>query len=210
MFTDETNTEAELDNQAEEAATDAGDTSTDDSASASSSDPLDSMDDAQIRAFALGIGKPLDESLSGEDLLKEAKKYRAIHNRKERKDTTEPTSTDDVLRRSDFEKSREKEAKETLSDANDPVLSDIRENWTSIAEFYVPRNGRDTVQGILKDMRIARAAYREANPVQSDDPARTAAHTAGTSGRSPKAVEPQKKRLMPRRTSIDSWYGKKT
>lgn len=216
MFTDETKTtEAELDNEATEEESEDVETESSEEAPAddtsSSSDPLDTMDDAQLRAFALGIGRSPDQALSGEDLLADVKKHRAIHQRREKKDTDPtPTNNSEAFTKSDFESAREKEAKQSLAETEDPTLADIRENWTQIAEYYVPRSGRDTVAGILKDMRVARAAYREANP--GSDPEkeaiRNASQVAGTGGKTSKPAEPAKKRIIPQKKGIDNWYGK--
>lgn len=190
----------------------ADDTTPSDDSTTPNVDPLDSMDDAQLRAFALGIGRSPDDSLQGEELLADVKKHRSIHQRRTNKsgEPTTPDDSDDVLRKSDLERSKTKEARESIAESDDPVLSDIEANWTEIAEYYIPRNGKDTVGGILKDMRIARAAYREANPVSDPNEAvRTASQiNSSGNGKSPKATEPKKKTLMPKRQGINDWYKK--
>lgn len=201
-----TTTEQEQDTTAEETVTEETTTET-----APKADPLDALDDGQLRAFALAKDWKIDESLEGSDLLAKVKERRSISQRHGQQTQPKTDDAKDVVRTSDLEKVREQEAKESLEESDDPVMSDIRDNWSEIAAYYTPRNGRATAKSILKDMRIARAAYREANPLKEDtgaDAERDLSTVSGKGGTSPKPSTAQKKHVLVRSKSIDSWYPK--
>lgn len=68
--------------------------------------------------------------------------------------------------REDLYKMNEKQALETLAASESEMDKEIVENKDAILDYYKARNGRDSKDGIIKDLRTAYAAWRFENPKQ--------------------------------------------
>ncbi len=113
-------------------------------------------------------GDPLDD-IKDEAARAEAKKARAIARRQVKPEPAQPaTPSPEFLTKAEFYKSNEKKARVELE--KDPETKAILDK---AIPYYVARNGKDTVEGILEDMGDALALYRIKNPVvETDDSAR--------------------------------------
>lgn len=124
---------------------------------------------------------PLDDIEDVEEMRKEAKKLRAIANRKpkeEPKETPkeEPKETPkveegDYLKKSDFQLSNQKKAIRlaTISSENDSEKAqeqktDILDNWEEVRKYYSPRRGKDTPEDILEDIKDAYSVFNSRRP----------------------------------------------
>lgn len=139
---------------------------------------------------------PLD-NLSQEELLAEAKKFRSISQRKEKKPQTE-TKTVEVktnvqgqfMTRKEYERVNEKQAIELFREE----YPDLVENETDVFKLYVNRNGRDTSREILKDLRDAAVLWTAKNSKAAEETARIIGQTsvAKPSGSGSKPVKQEK------------------
>ena len=107
-------------------------------------------------------GDPLDELQDIEVVRAEAKKYRSIAQRLEKKPPAEakpvvkPEDTSQFLTKADFFKSNERKAiREITADA------EIKANWNEIIPFYTPRRGKETPEDIKEDILDAIRMHNE-------------------------------------------------
>jgi len=160
-------------------------------------------------------GDPLDEIDDVELALAEAKKYRAIARRLEKKEETPvptpevKTDTSQFVTKTDFYKSNERKAiREIIADA------EIKAVWNEIIPFYTPRRGKETPEDIKEDILDAITLYKARNPdaLATDDSVdqlmttpvvKTGGGTVDKTTVKPKAPPNFK---LP--TSPDSWYKK--
>ncbi len=127
---------------------------------------------APVETPELG-GDPLDE-ISDESARAEAKKWRAIARRQEKKEATpekKPEAakpvTSEFLTKADFYKSNERKAvREATADA------EIKANWDKISPFYVSRRGKETAEDIAEDIQDAITLFKARNvKTEKDDSA---------------------------------------
>lgn len=116
----------------------------------------------EITPTELG-GDPLDE-ISDESARAEAKKWRAIARRTEKKPDEKPATPvapapSEFLTKADFFKSNERKAvREITADA------DIKASWNEIVPFYTPRRGKETAEDIKEDIQDAITLWKARNP----------------------------------------------
>ena len=180
-------------------------------------DPLDDMSDGDLTRFATTFGITLKEGATRDENLLEIKKVRGIKQRRIKELT--PTSDDEgdeksFVKARDFEKSFEEQARESLEESSNPFDKAILDHWDEVASRYVNRSGRTSAKKILADIREAAAGYFHTANIQiSEDDARVAAANVGAitgigiptgQGR-----DKQKKRIIPKRRGMESWYTKK-
>lgn len=113
-------------------------------------------------------GDPLDEMKDDVEALRaEAKKYRSIAQRLEKKEVKPSidikpeakADTSQFLTKQDFFKSNERKAiREITADA------EIKANWNEIIPFYTPRRGKETPEDIKEDILDAITLYKARNP----------------------------------------------
>lgn len=109
------------------------------------------------------------------------------------------------LTRQEYLKMIEKEAIEKACEN-----PDIAENWDKIMEYYVPKHGRETVSGILKDIERAYKLFRLENPREEEKtlPA-VGAETKKPTGVTTPTEGRKKGGILPRPEPIENWYRKK-
>lgn len=116
------------------------------------------------------------------------------------------------VKKADFERVIQKSA---IAEASkDP---EVNEYWDEIMEYYVPRNGKDTVEDILRDVKRAHNAWRQDNPnkvkqEKKDDTDKKVKSTLSTDNAVNKGKEkaaPAKKKsiLLNKEEKIGDWYG---
>lgn len=184
-------------------------------------DPLDSIQDENaLKVIASQYGVSKDEIDSAEDregLLALTKKGRAMSTRKDRKKETpaeeptkEPKKDDNpYLTKEDFHKSNEKKALRIAKDSDNPELQAIVENWDDSIDFYVPRNGKETAEDILEDMKDAYAVFLRHNPPKEEEAnANDLTKQPKTRSQSPKHEGKERSRTIPKATSPQDWYKK--
>lgn len=166
-------------------------------------------------------GDPLDD-IQDPGARAEAKKYRAIARRAVKKpvvaapadapapavDTPKPAESE-FLTKADFYKSNERKAR-LLAEA-DP---EVKANFDKILPYYTPRNGKETPEDILEDLKDAITVFKSRNPiVETDDSKRdltvTAVVKTGGGGpvsqTAPKTAQPPNYKLP---TQPSDWYKK--
>lgn len=164
-------------------------------------------------------GDPLETISDPAELLKKAKGFRAAYQRLKDKVTKKavepaPVVEKPYVTKEDFYKANEKDAKETLATSESATDKEISENFDAIFSYYKDRSGRDTVKGILKDLRAAHAAWRFENPKKdtaADDAVRDltgAPIQKGGAAPTPTKVEEGTNRFKTPR-GPDEWYPKK-
>lgn len=163
-------------------------------------------------------GDPIDEMQDDVALRAEAKKWRAIARRTEKKPDEKPVvppvvvpPTSEFLTKADFFKSNERKAiREITADA------EIKANWNEIIPFYTPRRGKETPEDIKEDILDAITLYKARNPgaPAKDDSADqlTTTPVVKTGGgnidkTTPKLKDPPNFKLP---TKPSEWYGKKS
>lgn len=114
------------------------------------SDPLDAIDDLDA-------------------LREKAKGYRAGYQRVKGKLGEVKDAPTAPLTKEDLFRANEKTVKMNLPKSDNPIDKEIAENFDAVFEFYKERNGRDTTDGIIKDLRTAHAAWRFENPLKAND-----------------------------------------
>ncbi len=148
---------------------------------------------------------PLDLITDPKELAKEAKKYRAIANRKPGTTPPDeapavdtpvapavtpaaPATGEEFLSKRDFERSNERKAINsitTILDTDDEATRNLKKeidaNWDSIKVRYVPRHGRQTPEDIQEDILDAHATWRRKAPAPVADPQGDAARALTTS-----------------------------
>lgn len=172
-------------------------------------DPLDGMDDSALRGFALGKGWKVDEALEGDSLRAEVKKLRSITQRRgERSTPPQKTEGADVLKKSDVEKAQERLAISQIEGSTDDLSKEISDNWDDIMKVYTPRHGRTTKEDILEDIYDAHAVWKRKHKSTDTSKEATAelAQVHGRGGSSPSSTPSEKKRILPKRQSMDKWY----
>ena len=125
-----------------------------------------------------------------------------------KKPTPPPQDKGEFLTRSEYRKGIEKQAITAVCQD-----SDINDNWGKIMEYYVPRQGKNSVEGIMADVKRAHRLYRLDVPLPEGDGKKAAAGLAaekskpgGESKSSGKEVE--RKRILSKHTPVQEWYGK--
>lgn len=180
---DETKTEAELEQEGTENQEETQDTQND--------DPLD--------------------TLTPEEILAAAKKYRAMAHRKNSKgDTkveTRVETKEPYMTRKDFEKAREAEAREMLLDKYPDLPFD------KVLDFYSPRKGKETAKQILADLEDAVTLYEKHNPTKQASVETALKETRVDSPSGSLSKEPPKEGFKILKDSEDNlakkYYGKK-
>ena len=163
-------------------------------------------------------GDPINEMQDVEALRAEAKKFRSIAQRLEKKEVKPSTDikpeakadTSKFLTKQDFFKSNERKAiREITADA------EIKANWNEIIPFYTPRRGKETPEDIVEDIKDAITLYKARNPgapVRDDSADQlTTTPVVKTGGgaidkTTPKPKDPPNFRLP---TKPSEWYGTK-
>ncbi len=116
-------------------------------------------------------GDPLDD-IKDPAARAEAKKYRAIARREEKK-TDEPApeakASPEYVTKEDLYKANERKAIRIATTAN----PDVKANWDKILPFYAPRYGRETPEDIAEAINDAYVLYRTKNPVVEKDDSAT-------------------------------------
>lgn len=148
---------------------------------------------------------PLD-TMAQEDLLKEAKKLRAIASRKEKKEEkpVEKQPDSPFMTKKDFELSMEKKA---ILKAKEE--KEIADNFEEISKWYVNRNGRDTEETILKDIKIAHKSWKANKEDEVVDPTKdlTTNVISKPSGSHVKVDKKEEKNFWPVEKDLkDVWY----
>lgn len=132
-------------------------------------------------------GDPLDSIQDVDELRAEAKKHRAIAQRHKDKPPVETkpveetpkveVPTGDYLKKSDFERANQKKAilmatiiNESDSEDVQSMKAELVENWEEIRQYYTPRKGKDTPEGILEDIKDAHTLYSSKKVVTEDKP----------------------------------------
>jgi hypothetical protein len=158
-----------------------------------SKDPYDSMSEVELRA--------------------EAKKLRAIGNRKKPKESEEkvPPALTDVVRRSDFERANEAKARRLLEAKGDEVSKEILAHWDDLAPIYgkVASRGKNSEEDIVEDLYDSHAVWLRRRPAPKADTKEAEAEVAtisGTGGTSPEGTTPPKKRIIQSQRSMSDWY----
>lgn len=168
-------------------------------------------------------GDPLDE-ISDETARAEAKKWRSIARRMEKKEHVAPVAkpaaetpkpepkpeapAQEFLTKADFYKANERKAvREAIADA------EVKANWSEIITFYTPRRGKETPEDIAEDIRDAITIFNARNAQKSkDDSAKELSTTkvvkagGGAQGTTPKTTEPPNFKLP---IQPKDWYAKK-
>lgn len=144
-------------------------------------------------------GDPLDAISDVDQLREKARGYRAAYNRvkgdKVEKKEPPPPPSSKVLTQEDFYKVNEKRAKEILEVSGSDEDKEIIQNFDAVFDYYIPRSGKDTEKAIIKDLRVARAAWRYENPLKdttADDAKRNLTASSGTRGKSTAVNEVKK------------------
>jgi hypothetical protein len=133
-------------------------------------------------------GDPLDKIEDAEGLRAEAKKFRAIAQRKDKKPEVKPVVKEDkgdYLKKSDFELGNQKVAIKMATGKAElnpqkfgvetpeqlgKIQQDILENWDEIIKNYTPRRGKDTAEDILEDIKDAYVLFSVRRPNKEDKP----------------------------------------
>lgn len=161
---------------------------------------------------------PLDK-LSEEELRAEAKKYRAIAGRKDKKPEPKEVKKEEVpfLTKADFYRSNqvrgiELATTEDVSDTDDTKSkkAQIKDNLDIVKKYYVSRRGQDTPESVKKDLftALAAAIAEEEIKVEKPDPS-AEAQTIGAKGATVKSKPQVKEDTDPRFSKpkqIDEWY----
>lgn len=129
---------------------------------------------------------PLDNIEDVDEMRKEAKKLRAIANRKPKEEPEAPKEQpkeetpkeepkEDYLKKSDFQLTNQKKAIRlaTTSSENDSEKvqeqrADVLDNWEEVRKFYTPRRGKDTPEDILEDIKDAYSVFNSRRPQVED------------------------------------------
>lgn len=164
-----------------------------------------------------GTNDPLDSITDVEEIRREAKKYRGIASRKERKDVPDVKSDTPYVTRDEFYATNRKQAIESIEmiTDTDPLADtkrEISDNWDDIVKYYVSRNGQETAASILEDIYDAHLVWKR-RQVPGDDSARslqTMTVANPTGGRSEtKANANNIDKRFSKGTPPAQWYGKK-
>jgi hypothetical protein len=158
-------------------------------------------------------GDPLDEIKDVDAAIAEAKKYRAIANRKSQSKPEAPTPTpppaapqpaSDVVTKTDLNRINTKAAK-GIVDAT------IRDNWDAIID-YVPAKYRnaETPDEIAQGMKIAHKAWLEDNPPAPNNGTELQTSKVITPSAKPEPSGERKTQpiLRNRSSSMRDWYPK--
>lgn len=114
--------------------------------------------------------------------------------------------------KADFQKSIENAAiKEASKD------SEFDEHWDDIMSYYIPRQGKDSVENILVDLERAKKAWRIDNPKEvkeekKDDADKKAKAALSEEdeirkGKEKKPAEKKKSILLNKEEKMSNWYG---
>ena len=113
--------------------------------------------------------------------------------------------------KADFQKSIEQAAIKEAS--KDP---DIDEHWEDIMSYYIPRQGKDSIEDILTDLQRAKKAWRVDNPAKveekTDDTdkkvkAELSSEDSIKKGKEKKPAEKKKTILLDKAEKMTDWYG---
>jgi len=153
---------------------------------------------------------PLD-ALPPEQVLAEAKKFRAIATRKKPKEEVKREVPEDVVRRSDFERANEAKAKRRLAERSDPAAKEILENWDNLAPIYgkVASRGKNSDEDIIEDLFDAHAVWKLRQPapkVDTKEAEAEVASIAGAGGVAPRESTPKPDRIIKPSKSMNEWY----
>lgn len=92
---------------------------------------------------------------------------------------------------------------------------DINDNWDKIMEYYVAAHGKETIEDIVTDIERAHRLFRVDVPVKKDDDGdkkttmKIAVEETKPLGKSePLKGKEVRKRILPKRTPVQEWYGK--
>jgi hypothetical protein len=178
-----------------------------------------------------GDGDPLDKLLDKpEELLAEAKKFRSIKERLEKKPEIKPIvkDTSDYLKKSDFELANQKAAIKMATGKVDvspktfgveteqlgKIQQDILENWDEVIKNYAPRRGKDTAEDVLEDIKDAYVLFSIRRPNKEGKPdISELSQTKVIPGQaSPKEQKPPVKEPSSFKLPVQpsEWYPKKT
>ena len=175
------------------------------------SESTETLEPAATTKETLPGGDPLDE-ISDEVVRAEAKKWRAIARRTEKKVEPKPAEPiapqPEFLTKADFHKANERKAvREATADP------EVKANWSEIIPFYSPRRGKDTPEDIREDINDAITLYNARHAtVAKDDSAAVLATTTvvkvgggAISKETPKVPNPPNFKLP---TQPKDWYQK--
>ncbi len=157
-------------------------------------------------------GDPLDK-IENEVARAEAKKWRAIAKRIEKKEVTPATPVAEVkpaaqefLTKADFYKVNERTAIKEVT--KDP---EVKANWSAIVPFFVSRRGKETSEDIMEDIQDAITIFNARNvKTAKDDSARdlTTTPVVKSGGGTNKAPTPAPSNFkLP--AQPNTWYAKK-
>lgn len=159
---------------------------------------------------------PLDKIEDPDTLRGEAKKYRSIAKRHEKKapapaETQVPAQPTDTLTQRDLHRINTKKAKQLAQQSDKPEDKEITANWDDIVPFAsISVRGQDTEQDILEAMRDGHAAWKRNQPPPKPDNAGAELQrdTQAQRPSSPSAPSQERKTtpLMRKREGMDTWY----
>lgn len=160
---------------------------------------------------------PLDTLTDVEEIRREAKKYRGIAARKEKKEVPAQTADTPYLTRDEFYATNRKQAITLISQIsdNDPLAEtkrDLNDNWDDIVKYYVVRNGQETPENILEDIYDAHLVWKRRQPGGADDSARIlqgTVVTTPTGGRTETKTDTKSDSRFSKGTPPAKWYAKK-
>jgi len=125
-----------------------------------------------------------------------------------KKPTPPPQDKSEFITRSEYQKGIEKQAIKAA--CQDP---DVNDNWGKIMEYYVPRQGKTSVEGITADVKRAHRLYRLENPLSPEDEGKKAAAALAAEKSKPggeaksSGKKSERKRILSKPTSVQEWYG---
>ncbi len=172
-------------------------------------DALETIDDPEtLREIAQKRGAGYTRVKGEREELK-VKLEATVKELEELKKRTDPSKT--YITQEDLFKQNEKRVKEKLTLSEDEKDKEIAQNFDDVFKFYQPVNGRDTEEGIMKDLRSARAAWREQNPPKDTSAEDATRELQGTvqQGHTGKAGVQETSEKFKTPVGPESWYPKK-
>ena len=121
----------------------------------------------------------------------------------------EAPAKSDFLSKSEFYKSIEKEAIEKACED-----AEIGDNWKDIIKYYTPRNGRDTVDSVMKDIGDAKSLWSKYKTTAVDNEDKKSKSTLAAETGKPEGAttgngeKKTRTHIIPRRQPVSEWYPK--
>jgi len=151
-----------------------------------------------------------DGLLSTKQKLKEVKNQSSKENGlPDNDEDAKGEDLDSPMTKKEFYKAREKEAIQKATED-----SKIDNNFDEIMEYYTPRRGKDTVENIVSDIKDAKYLWNKYKGGSSSEDkeasSKLSTESKKPSGRSSgQGKEKRQKRILPKNSSPEEWYGKK-